>query len=249
MGHAREGRRRQFAEHVIVADAHHGHLVWNSQPVLPAGVDQLHSLYVARGHHTDRLGQAHQPAGECLPLLIGPSPQAGGGPRWREDVDDAAKPFRMVKDRIVRPTRSISRTRAEGELPHPAIDEMPNNELHRGVVVGIHTRQPLRHQPRAHVDNGPQPSAPGPWQGRLVQAADQAVARPTQQPLGNRGVAITIVDRDPPTFVLAHPLGNACKHTAAEGGRRFHDDAHIAVRGSRMRRGSVIVPCHGIAYF
>jgi hypothetical protein len=82
-----------------------------------------------------------------------------------------------------------------------------------------------------------------------LQAADQAVARPTQQPLGNRGVAITIVDRDPPTFVLAHPLGNACKHTAAEGGRRFHDDAHIAVRGSRRRRGSVIVPCHGIACF
>jgi hypothetical protein len=67
-GDTRERGRCQLAQHVVVTDCHHGHVVGHGQSADPTGFEYLHGPHVG-GDHADRPGKAGQPGKDRLTVI------------------------------------------------------------------------------------------------------------------------------------------------------------------------------------
>lgn len=73
VGRARQGRRGDLAEHVIIVDADHRHVLGHRQPPLPADFEQLHCPHVIGRYDLPKRG----PPGMFVGLRGGPYQSSG----------------------------------------------------------------------------------------------------------------------------------------------------------------------------
>ena len=225
---AREGRIGQVAEHVVVVDAEHGHVLGDGDLDVAAGVQDLLPADVVARHQADRLGQGLDPLrhlglGGASPLLQRHRPDRPALAGGLVDVTDEAR----LLDQGGEGARAVvgvvrAGEAAEGEVAETPLEEMLDRQPGHGDVVGGEER---------HLEVGEQPAEVDGRQSQLadrmrdlavLDAGDDPVPLPALEP-GGRGIpeaALRQVDR--PGTVQPDVLGDPVQQAAAVGTRRLH---------------------------